>query len=368
MSEAPLAEPERPFEAHGQPIHTRTLQLDVLCEDDRHLRIRGVILDLRKCGFVPTGGDLQTAGFIHHMGLDVVVERASRVITALQPSQQVVAFEASADSGGESCRDTPQRLQALVGVPIDAAFPRALVGCYGGALGCTHLLTLAQLVGATVPHVLELEDAAPVSRAARLPGELVFKRTLILDGFELHDGREMDVAVQLNDVRTAPRAGVSTPMDRFGTQAELRVLARIEMEGVTITRILAEERARTRETLPTAAWRRLDDEVAPLVGSPALAGLARKLLDRFSGRPESRLLLDTMLNFAPGLIQCMAAMAHRIVEAMSGDDEVRAAPSGLIGFGGMPNACYIWREGGALGKLRSDHRALAERKAADVSR
>ena len=355
------SEEERPFVARGQPIHTRTLQVDVTSEDARHVRARAVILDLRKCGFVPTGGDLQTAGFIHQMGLDVVIERDGRVVTSLEPSQQVVAFEASPDSAGESCRDTPHRLKELVGVKVDEAFPRAIAGCYGGALGCTHLLTLAQLVGATLTRALELEAELAPDRPPRLAGERIFKRTLIIDGLELDDGREMDVAVQLTDIQTAPRQEVTTPMDRFEFQHEVRVLAHIEMETVAITSIGAEERARTHAQMGLTAWRPLDDEVAPLVGAPALIGLARKLLDRFGARPEARPLLDAMLNFAPGLIQCMAAMAHRIVLGMSSDAGAKAAPAGLNGFGGMPNACYIWRAGGPLGKLRRDHPEAPDR-------
>jgi hypothetical protein len=346
--------------AQGRPIHTRILQIDVSSEDAGHLRARGVILDLRKCGFVPTGGDLQTAGFIHHMSLDVTIERASSRITALTPTQQVVAFEASPDSAGESCRDTPERLKDLIGERIDAAFPRTLSNCYGGALGCTHLLTLAQLVGSTLPHVLGLENALEAEAPARLPGEPIFKRTLVIDGLEVADGREMDVAVQLTDIQMAPRQAVTGFMDRFRSQHEVRVLARIEMETVGITSITVDERQRTRAELATAAWQNRDTEVAQLIGSPALMGVARKLLDAMGDRPELRPLLDTMLNFAPGLIQCMAAMAHRIVEGMSGEDSGQSAPAGLNGFGGMPNACYIWREGGPLGKMRRDFQAPAD--------
>ncbi len=345
--------------AQGRPIHTRVLQIEVSSVDAAHVRAQAVILDLRKCGFVPTGGDLQTAGFIHHMSLDVTIEGASGVITALVPSQQVVAFEASADSDGESCRDTPHRLEALIGERVDSAFPRVLTQCYGGALGCTHLLTLAQLVGSTLPHAVELESLLGADRPIRQPGERIFKRTLVVDGLEVADGREMDVAVQLTDIQMAPRSGATSFMDRFERQHEVRVLARVDMETVSITSICADERARTRDTLVTSAWASRDDEVAHLVGAPALMGLARKLLDGMGDRPERRPLLDTLLNFAPGLIQCMAAMAHRIVEGMADAGAASSTPSGLTGFGGMPNACYIWREGGPLGRMRRDHREMA---------
>ena len=42
----------------GQPLHTRTVAIDVSLEAPGRLRADGEILDLRKVGVVPTGGDL----------------------------------------------------------------------------------------------------------------------------------------------------------------------------------------------------------------------------------------------------------------------------------------------------------------------
>jgi hypothetical protein len=54
----------------------------------------------------------------------------------------------------------------------------------------------------------------------------------------------------------------------------------------------------------------------------------------------------------PGLIQCMAALAHRIVEnAPASDLGASAAPS-ILQLGGQPDSCYIWRAGGPGQGLR----------------
>lgn len=348
------ASPLAPFVATGHPLHTRTLVIDVREQADRRLAARGAILDLRKCGFVPTGGELQTAGIIHHMTLDAVVDRDSRRLERLDPAQPVVAFEASARTGGESCRDPIARLTELAGERLDDTFVRKLGARFGGALGCSHLLTLGQLLGATLPAVLDREaEAGFGTRLPRTPGELVFRRTLIVDGFE-QDETDMEVAIQLSDVHTAPAAGADRPLDRFAGQHEVRILARIEEATMRLRDLDAAERQRSRETLTSARWRSRRDDLAPFVGEGALAGLARALLARFATDPADRPLLDALLNLAPGLIQCMAALSNRMVEHLASRPLAEsAAISRTFGVGGQPDSCYMWRRGGAMAAERA---------------
>ena len=90
------------LEARGQPVHTRVAEIELFAAEAGKLRVRGSIIDLRKHGFIPTGGRLQTSGVIHQMGIEAVVDSTSRVIESLASSQPVVAFEASKMSDGES--------------------------------------------------------------------------------------------------------------------------------------------------------------------------------------------------------------------------------------------------------------------------
>ena len=54
----------------GQPVHGRSLEIEIFEHGPDRVKVKGVIVDLRKQGFVPTGGDLQASGIIHHMLLD----------------------------------------------------------------------------------------------------------------------------------------------------------------------------------------------------------------------------------------------------------------------------------------------------------
>lgn len=347
------------FRVSGHPVHTRSLEIEVFEAEPAKVVARGTIIDLRKFGFVPTGGDLQSSGVIHNMSLDAVVDTASAVIERFEPGQSVVAFEASPRTGGESCRDSIHRLRDLAGERLDAAFSKRLSGAYGGALGCSHLLTLARLLAATVPQVLSLERAAHAARSApaggdagptrREQGERLFKRCIVLDGFELDGGRFMDVAVQLGDVFSVPHARVERPLDRFARQHEVRVLARIDMSDMTFASIGARERERVGAPLSPGGWESRDALLEPFVGGPAVYGLARQVGERMGDDPSRAALRDTLLNFAPGVIQCMAAFAHRMVE---GDGQLGAGPS-ILQLGGLPDSCYIWREGGPGIRSRS---------------
>jgi hypothetical protein len=334
------------FSATGHPVHTRCLEIELAEAQQGRVRVSGRIVDLRKHGFVPTGGDLQTSGFIHDMSLDLWLDPSTRVIDVAEPSQSVVAFESSPRTGGESCRDITHHLRDLAGVRLDDDFQKRLTGCFGGPLGCSHLLTLTQLMASTARTALVLEAESAPHRAAREMDERIFKRSLVLDGLEQGAGRAMVVTVQQNDVHTGPYAAMASPLDRFLFQHEVRVLAQVDMRTMTFSSITGEERTRGREELGTRPWESRADALAPLVGAPAIYGLTRVLLDRYAGDTARRSLLDALLNIAPGLIQCMAAMAHRMVEgAPSTDGDEPEGPT-IQQLGGRPDSCYIWRAGG----------------------
>jgi hypothetical protein len=341
-----ISSPLDPFAPSGLPLHTRTLGIEASqCERGR-VRLDGVILDLRKVGFVPTGGDLQTAGFIHHMKLRVELDPATARIERLETSQPTVAFEPGPASGGDCCRDPAPRLQALVSQTLDGGFARRLAALFGGPLGCSHLLTLAQLLGSSAHRFL-----AHAREEAHSPGERIAKRSLFLDGFEREDGA-LEVAIQLSEFQLRPNAAVVLPLDRLARQHELRVLARLDRELSTLVSLDAAEREREGDTLEAGPWRSRRERVVPLEGGPALRGLAARVRAALGDDPADAPLRDALLNLAPGVIQCLAAFSHRLVARLGGRAGTPSSLPRELSVGGYPDSCYMWRSDGALAKAR----------------
>lgn len=348
-----------PFETGGHPVHSRALVVDIEQAEGGRVRARGTILDVRKHGWVPTGAELQTPGLLHHMSLDALVDAASRRIERFEPSQQVVAFEASERTAGDSCRDPIHRMRALEGATLDAGSTRRLRDAFGGPLGCSHLLTLAQLVLSLLPAVLEREDASEaVGRHGRRPGERLCKRVLFLDGFDRSDG-QMEVGIQLTDVYTAPFAAMKGVLDRLDVEHGVRAIARVEIASMTLSLLEAAERVRTRSELGHKDWESRGELLAPLVGRPAMGGLAPELLRRFGGDPERHPLLDALLNLGPALVQCLATRAGRMIERWTAAPGVLPVPKEAA-LGGFPDSCWIWRAEGRMARLRQGRIAPGE--------
>ena len=329
------------LDASGHPLHTRSLSVVVTARPDARLDVDGIVLDVRKRGFVPVAGDLQGAGLIHDMRLAAVVDPDRGVLERLGADQRSVAFEASAATGGESCRDPIGRIAALAGSVLDAGWARRLAAEIGGPRGCSHLLTLGHLLGSTVGWMLARDRALHGGAPVRRPGERVFRRDLVIDGHEAAPGA-VELSLQLTDLHLRPAPEGAAPMDRFAEQLEVRLVARVDFPGGTIGRIAAGERRRGRADLATAAWRDRDAAVGWLAGERLGPGITAALLARLGDSPDDRPLLDTLLNLAPALVQCAAAM-------------VEAAPA-IAGLGGLPDSCWMWRRDGALARARDPKR------------
>ncbi len=339
----------------GHPLHTRSLTITATLGPDGAWHARGDIIDLRKCSFVPMTYDIQPAGIIHQMNIDLRIDPNTRRIESLDVGQPTVAVEPSEASRGECCRDPAPRLQQMVGEKIDSNFPKSLSRVFGGRLGCSHLLTLFQLMGSALGRALELEAAlAREVGVARTEGERIFRRAVFLDGFEI-DEALVGVGIQLADFLTRPSAAVMQPLERLARQHDARCYAVIARETLAIVELSAATRERTSATLGDASWQRLDDEVEEFVGTAIMGGLAGKLLRRYGDTPERSGMLDCLLQLAPGYIQVMAALMEKWFKQSSGSgfnmSDADGEPS-VAAIGGMADSCYIWRAAGPMAGLR----------------
>jgi len=328
--------------ARGLPLHTRTLSVTLSAASADAVAFEGYVLDLRKRGCVPVAGDLQGTGIIHHMQLAGELDPTARTITRIAARMPTVAFEASFASQGESCRDLAGRVEHLAGVRIDDAWARSLGSEIGGPRGCSHVLTLAQLLGPSAAWGLD-EDARILASPPRPAGERIFRRDLIVDGYELPDA--LYLTLQLNDLHFAPVAPGAAAADRFAAQLEVRAAALLTMPEMSTLELAIAERRRTSSILETAPWRSREDRATPLVGATLRSGISARLLQQFADVREDRPLLDALLMLAPATVQCLASY----VDTWTQVPWMRAGGSET---GGFPDSCWMWRRDGALGRKR----------------
>jgi hypothetical protein len=328
----------------GHPLHTRALSVTLSARADGRVDVQGAILDLRKRGFVPVGGELQPSGIVHHMRVEAVVDPATARVESIAAAQPNVAFEPTAVSEGESCRDPVGRVEALTGATMDAGWAKRLSAEIGGPRGCSHVLTLAQLVGATVPTALAADRARFGATPGRRPGERIFRRDVVVDGHE-RGPAAVALALQATDLHHAPAPAIAPSMARFAGEHEVRGLAGIDLASFALATLTLGERRRDSATLDTASWQDRTDVAEALAGLSLAGGLSQALLARRAGAADDHPMIDALLMLAPALIQCVAALS----DAWPG---LASRGGWIVGMGGRPDACYMWRAGGALQRAR----------------
>jgi hypothetical protein len=337
---------------HGHPLHTRALTLGVQLLAEGRWHARGEVIDLRKVGFVPMLSDIQPAGIIHHMSIDLKVDPVTTRIDSIEIDQRAVAIEASASTGGECCRDPAPRLQALAGERLDSAFARQLSGVFGGPRGCSHLLTLFQLMASGLQRAFVLESQLAQGACPREVGDRLFRRAVFVEGFEAED-QSIEMAIQLADFHTQALDAGAPPTQRLAGQWDTRVFARATGPQHLLSDLQLADRTRTGNTLTTATWRDQSPRLQAIEGVPVMPGLAQRLFANFDPE-QDRLLLDACLQLAPGFIQVMAAVLDRwLTQTKQPESSSKAAMAEMGQVGGMPDSCYMWRAEGPLASLRA---------------
>jgi hypothetical protein len=276
------------------------------------------------------------------MEIRATVRTADRRVVAIEAAQPTVAFEASEVSGGESCRDPIATIRELAGARLGEEWTSRVGDALGGPRACYHVFTLAHFVGSSIERALERDAALGIG--ARPAGQRLFRRDVIVDGSQRAD-RSIGLAVQLLDLHTTTAEGTTLAMDRFAECLELRgTLALDRMTGTVDAPVFAERR-RTADTVAAAPWMERPDVATRLQGVSLLAGATRTIGAAFPAGGDDAPVRDTLLMLAPALIQVFAAVT---------DDWSRLAKEEgwLVGMGGRPDSCWMWRRGGALERTR----------------
>src|SRR5262249_54239976 len=129
----------------------------------------------------------------------------------------------------------------------------------------------------------------------------------------------------------------------------------VDLSTFTLTGLTGAERRRGLDDLERAPWRSRDDALAALVGLSVGAGATAALMARLGVAPDDRPLLDALLMVPPALIQCSAALSEAWAHAYK-------ASASLVGMGGLPDSCYMWRRDGVLTRAREAEGSAGPRR------
>jgi hypothetical protein len=326
-------------------MHTRALGVQASHRSDGKVEARGYLIDLRTRGFLPVGGSMQGMGIIHHMELAWVIDPARGVVESIVPGQPTVAFEASPETEGESCRDPVGRLAAVTGSPLGKALTTAMREQAGGAVGCSHLVTLAFFMDGALRAGLDRDRTQHPGRLGRsnAAGPL-FKRDLVFDARERSDGR-LVVVMRQNDLdwNDAP-AGTLAP-ERLARHQELDATLEVDLWPGSLIDVAGRERVRTAAAFVGVGWEDRTPLLAGLRGLGLARGAAGEITQRLGDTAEAAPWRDALLMLAPALVQCRAAHPD------AWHDKVRTTPL-HPGLTALPDSCYMWRRGGALERIR----------------
>ena len=329
------------LETDGEPVHVRAQSVLVALRADGSLEARGSLLDLRTRGFLPVGGSMQGMGIIHHMELGWIVDPVGRIVRQWTPAQPTVAFEASAETDGECCRDPIDRLASATDVPLGAELGGQVRERIGGPLGCSHLVTLALFMDAAVRAGLGRRPA-PLAPGAQRP---LWRRDVVFDAHE-QAGGSLTVAARQGDLDWNDRGADALAPERFARHHELVANVEVDLWPGSLVAIHGAERLRTADAFAEVPWHTRDTLLAPLAGTPLARGAAGEITRRLDGGPEVAPWRDALVMLPPALVQCRAAHPD------AWHDKVRATPR-HPGLTALPDSCYMWRRGGALERIRA---------------
>jgi hypothetical protein len=325
----------RPVELHQRTLSVETHPLG------------GEMLHVHASAF----GTSHPAGVVHHMALDVEIDRGLTV-RGVHAWMGNIPFERSARTGGEGCRDILPNYQRLVGTKFDEGYPLRILGTVGGPHGCFHVLSLAQCL----PLAVRAASRRLCGAALRMPAD---SRGEVLDscsewragGPNWNQVCEQE-GTGFSDFRRQMRVRA-----RADDQGRFRLIADLVDDGAGLAPMSASLALR----LETPSLR-IDEAAAELGGMPfpgcsaplrrvaGLEGLSiakgftGAALERIGGAAGCAHLAALVIALAPVVPQAFRAFAA--VHPPTGVSPARGEATNS-----RADSCHMWRLGGPLMSL-----------------
>jgi len=329
-------------------LHERTLSIESEPEGEGSLHVHAELRDFRHVD-VPTYLDVShPAGVVHHMFLDLAIDR-DLVITAAEARMQTAPFSPSSKTWGEGCRDILPSYAGLVGKRLDARYAAEVAETVGGRLGCFHILSLAQCVPLAVRAAARRLCAGALGMPAGSRDEVCDScvswhagspqwsavRETVGSGFRRHR-RQIRMRARTDD---GLRLGMTADLEDQAADSPpvaVELAVRLDVPQFTIRESFARFVAAPFEScgavLPTART---------LEGLTVTRGFTNAALERIGGASGCAALSALVIAFTPVIPQASGALAGYL--ALSPDQKLRRR----VGNPQM-DSCHMWRSDGPL--------------------
>ena len=337
-------------------LHERTIAIDARPSSGDRLAVRAELRDVRKVEMPGYVGPSRLPGVVHHMILEVVLDR-ELVVRAIDARMETIPFEPSERTRGEGCRHILPSYQHLLGTRIDAGYAAHVNETVGGPLGCFHVLSLAQCLplavraasgrlcgGARVMPAggrAEVRDSCAEWAADRPHWSQV--RETPGTGF-----RELQRRVRIaasTDARM--RLGMVAELtDRSGEPRELRAALEFRLEVPSFT--ILEARADL-AGMPFAGCPATVVGASRLEGLSIAKGFTGAALDRIGGPAGCAHLAALVIAVTPVIPQASGALAGHL--RLSAEEKLRNRAGGP-----QVDSCHMWRADGPLVSLERSPR------------
>jgi hypothetical protein len=338
-------------------LHERMLSIETRPLDGCRLGVHAELRDVRHVGMPTFLGVSRPPGVVHHMALDVELDRALTIV-GVDAAMHAIPFEPSEETRGEGCRNILPNYQRLIGTPLDAGYAGRVMETVGGRLGCFHILSLAQCL----PLAVRAASGRLCGEALRMPEA---SRDVVRDSCAEWRAESPN----WRSVRETTGSGFR-PFRR-----EIRITARADEQlRLWMTATLRDGGP---ESAATGAELRFSIEIptftvlearaelsgAPFAGCPALPASAERLaglsvakgftsaaLERVGGPTGCAHLAALVIALTPAIPQASGALAG-LVNLRPGQRRRTGATNAQVG------SCHMWRADGPLVSLeRSPNR------------
>jgi hypothetical protein len=291
-------------------------------------------MDVRNRAIVPLGGSIQGPGIIHDMAVRLWLGADDLKVRRVEPVMSTYPFAPSPQTRGEACPDRVNDVQRVVGLRLTEGYGDAVMERVGGPRGCFHILTLLRLIGPSI--VWATRRVSAEQRDRRVPGSLVFMRSIVVDGFR-QEGMQIDLHGGLADVHYVPEMATLPARHQLQNGFETTITMHVQLPAMEAHGAAGRLRRSGPGVGNAEAWQPIES-LAGLHGIALRKGFSARVQELFGDVEGIEPVTHLVFMSAPVVMQCIPSLF----------DELDLGTPRAKGPHAATDSCHMWRAGGPL--------------------